>query len=303
MQKAMARAKDMAENQGRPFVLTPNVGRNALMAADGGGQRGIGSFKQVTGQGLQDLKMSIDAMLADPAAGIAGKEGDIVKGLRAQLINWMEKQNPEFRAARTKYADLSKPVDRMQVGQYLLDKVQPALADFGALGQETGATYARALRNADQTVRGATGFRGNSSLEALMGPDQMGVLNAVGADLARKSNAQNLGRGIGSNTFQNFSLDNIAQQSGAPRLTGGLLELPGVSRATAWMYRETDQKMRDMLAEALLDPKKAAELMTRADRRWLENNPGTRRLLEQAVVRSGGLLGMASTSSLAESGE
>lgn len=296
MKRAMARAQDSAENQGRAFSLAAKVGDDPLLAAGGVSRRALGSQAQITGQGLQDLKMSLDAMLKDPTSGIAGAEAGTVKAVRSKIVNWMEDRNPEFKAARTQYADLSRPIDQMKVGQYLMDKAAPALSDFGALGQETGATYAKALRNSTQTARGATGFNGNVSLESLMTPDQMSLLSGIGSDLARKSNAQNLGRGVGSDTFQKLSMQNIAEQSGMPRMVGGLLSLPGVSRATAWAYRDTDQKMQAMLADALLDPAKAASLMERANQKWMQDNPQTRRLLEQAVARSGGLLTSAGVS-------
>lgn len=296
VKKAMARAQDSAANQDRPFSLAAKVGNDPLLAAGGVSRQALGSQAQITGQGLQDLKMSLDAMLKDPTSGIAGAEIDTVKAIRSKIVNWMEDRNPEFKAARTQYADLSRPIDQMKVGQYLMDKAAPALSDFGALGQETGATYTKALRNSTQTARGATGFNGNVSLESLMTPDQMSLLSGIGSDLARKSNAQNLGRGAGSDTFQKLSMQNIAEQSGMPRMVGGLLSLPGVSRATAWAYRDTDQKMQAMLADALLDPAKAASLMERANQKWMQDNPQTRRLLEQAVARSGGLLTSAGVS-------
>ena len=299
MQKAMGRARDMAENEGRPFVLHPDIPRDGALAAGGLPRKALGSDGVVTGQGLQDIKMAIDAMLSDPAAGIAGKEGDIVKGVRAKLIDWMEQRNPEFKAARTQFADLSKPIDQMKVGQYLMDKAGPALADYGALGRETGATYANALRNSTQTVRGATGFKGNTDLESLMRPDQMAALTGVAKDLARKANAQDLGRGIGSDTFQKIAMSNIAEQSGMPRMMGGLLSLPGVSRATRWLYQDADQQMQGLLADTLLNPSKTAGLMTKAQQKLLAQNPKSRQALEQALLRTG-LLGAPAAYSVAD---
>lgn len=296
VKRAMARAQDNAANQDRPFSLAAKVGSDPLLAAGGVSRQALGSQAQITGQGLQDLKMSLDAMLRDPTSGIAGAEIDTVNKIRGNIVNWMESRNPEFKAARTQYADLSKPIDQMKVGQYLMDKAAPALSDFGALGQETAATYTRALRNSTQSARGATGFNGNASLESLMTPDQMSLLNGIGRDLGRKSNAQNLGRGAGSDTFQKLSMQNIAEQSGMPRLTAGLLSLPVTSRATAWAYRDTDQKMQSMLADALLNPAKAADLMERANKKWLQDHPQARGLLEQAALRGGGLLTSAGVS-------
>lgn len=287
VQQAMARAKTLAENEGRTFSfnVSPSNPFSGLGIKDN-------KSTQITGQALQDLKMAMDEMLSDPASGFVGKSGDAVRSLRGQLLGWMEEANPVFKQARTTHAQMSKPINQMQVGNYLLDKVQPALSDFGALGQESGAQYARALRNADQTVRTATQFKGNKTLSDVMTPDQMGTLSAIGQDLARKANAQNLGRGVGSDTFQKLSMNNIAQQSGMPRLAGGLLEFPGIARATRWIYQGADEKAQGLLSDALLDPKQAADLMQKvSEQGLLKNSPKTRKVIEQSLLRSG-LLGV-----------
>lgn len=287
VQQAMGRAKTLAENEGRTF----SFGVNPSNPFSGLGIKDNKST-QITGQALQDLKMAMDEMLSDPMSGFAGKSGDSVRNLRGQILDWMENANPVFKQARTTHSAMSKPINQMEVGQYLLDKVQPALSDFGALGQESGAQYARALRNADQTVRAATQFKGNKTLSDVMTPEQMGTLSAIGQDLARKANAQNLGRGVGSDTFQKLSMNNIAQQSGMPRLAGGLLEFPGIARATRWIYQGADEKAQGLLSDALLDPKQAADLMQKvSEQGLLKNSPKTRKVIEQSLLRSG-LLGV-----------
>lgn len=287
VQQAMGRAKTLAENNGRSFDfnITP------ANPFSGVGVK-TNKSRQITGQALQDLKMAMDEMLSDPASGFTGKSGDAVRNLRGQIVDWMESANPVFKQARTTHAAMSKPINQMEVGNHLLEKVQPALADFGALGQESGAQYARALRNADQTVRTATQFKGNKTLADVMTPQQMSTLTAIAEDLARKSNAQNLGRGVGSDTFQKLSMNNLAQQSGMPRLAGALMEFPGISRATRWLYQGADEQAQNMLADSLLDPKIAANLMEQASKQGLlQSSPKARKVIEQTLLRSG-LLGV-----------
>jgi len=296
MKDALKRAARLAENDGRKFQFSTTSA--APFKGVGGAQPEI--KRQITGQGLQDLKMAIDEMLTDPAGGFAGSSGRSLKSQRGQILDWMEGANPVFKQARTTHANMSKPINQMEVGQYLLDKAQPALADFGALGKESGATYARALRNAEQTVRGATKFKGVSSLEDVMSPDQMSTLTGIAKDLARKSNAQDLGRGVGSDTFQKLAMSNIAQQSGVPRLMGGLMETPGISRATRWIYSDADQAMQGLLADAFLNPKMSAGLMERASKQaLLPNSPKARKALEELAMR-GGLLAAPAGYGLAE---
>jgi hypothetical protein len=212
---------------------------------------------------LQDLKMAMDAMLKDPTTGIAGKEAENIKATRGMLMNWMETAIPDLKTARSTYAEMSKPIGQMDVGQELLTRLEPALNDFGGLARETGNKYATALRNADQTAVKATGFKGNG-MRDLMTPDQMGALESVASDLARKANAQDLGRGVGSDTFQKLALSNIAERSGAPGVVGTALDLPGVSKVAKFLYREPEEKIQSLIAQSLLEPKTAAQLMEEA---------------------------------------
>lgn len=282
--KAVNDAQELAKNSGLPDIFFRNS---------------KGEPVALIGQGAHYVKKALDEMGEFGSASYTGKTAAGNANKTNELFqNWLKQHIPEYDAGRQAFAAGSKPINQMEIGRALLDKAQPALADFGALGRETGATYATALRNADALAAKATGFPG-ARMSNVLDPQQMALVEGVAKDLARKANAQDLGRGVGSDTFQKLSMQNIAQQSGMPRAVGGLLELPGVSRATAWAYRDTDQKMQAMLADALLDPKKAAELMERADKKWLQNNPTVRRLLEQATGRLG-LLALPATEALAQ---
>lgn len=251
------------------------------------------------GQGAHYIKKALDEMGEFGSASYTGKTAAGNANKTNNLFqNWLKQHIPEYDAGKQAFAAGSKPINQMEIGRALLDKAQPALADYGALGKETGAAYATALRNADALAAKATGFPG-ARMNNVLNPQQMQLVEGVAKDLARKANAQDLGRGPGSDTFQKLAMQNIAEQSGMPRVVGGLLELPGVSRATAWAYRETDQKMQAMLADALLDPKKAAALMERANQKWLQDNPTARRLLEQATGRLG-LLSVPAAEALAQ---
>ncbi|MGJ7484345.1 hypothetical protein ACSFA2_03750 [Variovorax sp. LT2P21] len=258
MQQALKRAEELAANNQRTFSFdVRNTDHFSGLA-----NRPSSASRQITGQGLQDLKMAVDAMLTDPASGYAGSAGNSVKALRGQLLNWMEGANPAYRTARTTFADMSKPIGQMDVGKKLLTDLEPALNDFGGLASETASKFANAMRNADQTAIKATKFKG-AGMRDLMTPDQMGALEGIAGDLARKTNAQNLGRGPGSDTFQKLSMSNIAQQSGAPGVVGGALNLPGVSKVAKFLYSEPEEKIQSLLAQALLDPKIAGGLMSR----------------------------------------
>jgi hypothetical protein len=256
MQQALARAKALAENNERAFTFEVSPPDTFL----GLGNSRVAASKQITGQGLMDLKMAMDDMLRDPASGYAGAAGNALRSLRGKLVNWMEDSNPAFKEARTLYAEKSKPIGQMDIGTKLLEKLEPALSDYGALGRETAGRYTQALRNADQTARTATGFKGASMAET-MTPDQMAALEAIGFDLGRKANAQDLGRGVGSDTYQKLIRGNIADQAGHSRAMDILFDLPLLRKIPQAIYEAPEQKIRDDVARALLQPKSAAQMM------------------------------------------
>lgn len=290
-------AMNLARVSGKPLQMGKDIPASFVAATDASGAPVLQDIAaqpgQFSGKGLHYIKLALDDALSNTGESAFGDTMKrAVTGLKRDYLGYVDNAIPAYGQARTKFAELSKPVNQMEIGQDLYNKVAPALADYGALGRETGATYARALRDADATAARVTGFP-NAKMADIMTPSQMQTLEGVARDLARKANAQDLGRGPGSNTFQNLSMQNIAEQSGMPRMTRGLLSLPGVNRATSWLYRDTDQKIQGLLADALLDPATSGKLMTDAQRKLLQSNPKTRALLEQSLVRGGGLLGLS----------
>ena len=282
---ALARAQTLAKDKGLDDIFFRDA-KGAPVA--------------LIGEGAHFIKKALDEAAEYGSTSYTGKTAASSAGKTNELFQtWLEKSVPEYAAGKAAFAEKSIPINRMQVGQALLDKAAPAMADFGALGRESGAVFANAVRNGDAVAAKATGMPG-TTMANVLSQDQMALVQNIGKDLARKANSQDLGRGAGSDTFQKLSMSNIAQQSGMPRAVGGLLDLPGVSRATSWAYRETDQKMQGLLSDALLNPAKAAQLMEKADKRWLQENPKTRQLLEQVALRGTGLLGMSAAPSLTQ---
>lgn len=282
IQKAMARAQELAADEGKKITFGSNKPAQEVATGllDAGGNAITKTvpeqFKEYSGEGLHYLKLALDDLMDSPERfGIGKNEMAAIAGNKRQLLGWLESKIPEYGKARTQFAALSKPINQMDVGKALLEKMQGPLSDHGALANETGATFARALRNEGETVaRNATGFR--QGIDQVLDPQQMASVNAVAQDLARKANAQNLGRGVGSNTFQNFAMDNLAQQGGMPSAVRSTLgAIPGLSPTMTLVakgggalgnlaYKNADEVMRKSMAQALLNPQQAASLMEAA---------------------------------------
>jgi len=303
--EVLGKAQRLAKLAGEPLKAGKDLPEQVIPSAilDASGRPASTTIpaqvSRYSGKALHYIKLALDDSISAVGEGSLGNtEKRLMTGAKDDFLTAVDAGIPSYGQARQAFAQLSKPVNQMEVGRELMNRVKPALSDFGALGKESGATYARALRDGDALAANATGMK-SARLADVMTPQQMQTLTGIGADLARKANAQDLGRGVGSDTFQKITMSNIAEQSGMPRMMGGLLSLPGVNRATRWIYQDADKQMQGLLSDALLNPGQTAKLMTEADLKLLANNPKSRKVLEQAVLRAG-LLGAPAAYSLTD---
>lgn len=295
VQQAIARAKTLAQNQGREFDLfakapiakyvPPNPypttirgiqaeeAKRLAMESSKGAFSGVGGLRddpvrQITGQGLQDLKMAMDEMLSDPASGFAGKSGATVKALRGRIVDWMEKANPEFRAARTSYTDLSKPINQMDVGERLLEKTTGAIRDMGGNQRLQANAFARALNDEQALVRNATGFKGVNSLADVLTPEQQAGLQAVREELELAANLASAANGPGSQTAKSLASQNLLRQlvgpTGLPETWADNAILQTLMRPVQFGMQAAEPRIQQTLSEILLNPDLARQALSSA---------------------------------------
>jgi hypothetical protein len=98
----------------------------------------------------------------------------------------------------------------------------------------------------------------------LLTPGQIAVLRRVEEDMNRAVYVQSVGRAVGSPTYQNFAAGAVLGQlsMGMGRHNGILANTIG--RAGNWIYKVADREVQKLVADAMLDPKLARELMARA---------------------------------------
>lgn len=222
--------------------------------------------------GLQWIKQGIDDLLGATPRGTPMHRA--LAQYKQDLMSTVEELSPAFAQANRNYATFSKPVNENQVGEYLLEKFQPALMDFsqGVPTRTRAEAYAAALRNAPGTIRNATGMRGFSELSDVMSPGGVQTATNVAQDLARSASAQDLAKTTGSTTAQNLAGQNLIRQFLGPlgmpqsfseRAAGSSLAQP-VTRATNLVYGGAEQRIQQEIARALRDPAYAARLMEMA---------------------------------------
>lgn len=272
-----------------PAVMTPEVTRRIdtlmarpsiqrardvamrLAAEEGEEVTDAGSVK-----GLHYLKRGLDSMIdSGKATGISADETRLMQGTRDRLLDLIDDLSPTYGQARRQYAQDSLPINRMDIGNRLAEALTPATGDFGQGTRETFQKYASALRNADATAAAATGRKG-ARMADVLSPDQLQLVTAVARDLGRKANAQEMGRSVGSNTLQNMASQDLLQSIAGPlglRGDGGgpvnMLAQSIIGRPFDFATKVATPQLQEMLAEAMLDPARAAQLLRYAEQRGL----------------------------------
>jgi len=248
---------------------------------------GVNMDNESSVQGLHWIKTAIDDKIASAARNGDTQLKNAYQGLQTDLLNGMDQLSPAYGEARRTFSTMSKPINEMDVAQEVLNKSSSALpraTDNPALNVPSirPEAFARAL--SDQTA--ANVVRPGATLEGVMQPRNLQALQNVQEDLARANFAQTAGKEAGgSDTAQKLAFTNMMQQSGLPSwispqllmtglgtgagaMLGGPLGAGGgaaigaLSKAGArQVYQDANTEMSRKLAQALLDPQTAIQMM------------------------------------------
>lgn len=206
-------------------------------------------------RGLHETKMALDgqintvkAKLQRDQAGATSAELDGLVAAKNRLLSFIEnsKVSPEYKAARESYARLSKPVEQLETIESLGKKV---------INPATDTLYPQ------QFARNLEALKAEGKLSK----QQIARLEAINEDLQRTVQAQNAGRGVGSDTVQKLAYANMLNQVNLPNALRrqGLSESVGnlVARGSDLIYGNANKQLKNELAEALLSPSETARLM------------------------------------------
>ena len=248
------------------------------------------------GKDLHTIQRAMGAMAADRNIDpvLRHSIGNVFSDYKSLL----EREIPGLLDVNQKYAELSKPINQMQVGQELLNKLGDSLSNYTMNSTEMKNRYATALNDVrGNLVKQATGGI-KRDLEDVMTPDQMNTLKNIAVELGRKQNAENEGRGVASNTYQHLSMDGLLQAAGVPTWASGLLNFApftpiktGLKMVGNAAYGDAEKTMKGLLADALLDPKETARIMRKGQEKTLADKLG-----QDKYRTLGGLLGTSMTS-------
>lgn len=203
--------------------------------------------------------------LRDAAQGLLRKEGSNFTAAKTQLEQVIRAVDdaivsaaPGYRDYLRKYAQSSRGIERLEAAQNFRGKVLTTTPDPSNAGDYliSQPKFTTAIRNVRKDTQ--------------LSKTQVAVFEKIAKDLDDGV----LNRAVkvpGSDTFKNLSTANIIGGIIGKQMYGevspGLMKLTGPIN---WLYNGTDDAIRELLVDAMLDPKLASRLMAVAKTTTLE---------------------------------
>jgi hypothetical protein len=201
------------------LLKRPSIEKASKTAQKWAAERGDSGAPEGSLMGLHDVKTAVDDMIGKAVVAGKGGEAKALQATKDKLLNVMEKLSPDYATARTTYAEMSRPINQMEVlqglnltdqmGNITLQKVQTAI-------------------NGIQKQMAKPGVSAPKSLES----HQLGTLSAIRDDLLRSKSTE-IGRSMGSNTAQNLAMQSMMSQAIPGRLGAMAASAPAGSLGTA----------------------------------------------------------------------
>jgi hypothetical protein len=189
-----------------------------------GDQYASGGIPQQAAKALGSAKQFIDASLNKSSDGLWGKY-------------------------LTSYADYSKKLNRMEIGDYLVNKLQTPM------GKEDAGAFATAVESAAQTIKKSTGIPRFEKLSDVLTPKEIASVNNVLADLKRSSKAKELARKVSA---LEISGPDVAKE--APQFLDRTFTV--MKAAVEYLQKGNADAYNKQMAELLMNPGALAQFMT-----------------------------------------
>jgi len=147
------------------------------------------------------------------------------------------------------YSNYSNKLNRMEIGDFLANKLQTGL------DKERAGVFATAVENAANTIKKSTGIPRYEKLSQVLTEKEVGTVNSVLADLMRKSKADELASKVSK---LEPGLPNVAAETPDVMIRAVTLA-KGLMRH---LQQGNQKEFNSKLAEMMMDPAAFAQFMT-----------------------------------------
>lgn len=255
-----------AEKAGDVVDLTPTLTYIEKLIKENPGNPELLSELRTIGRGLTDEygnarvnAKEVSSTLDGIKTALAKKDNEFIKDKLVTVKDQLIKAIPAMKQAQTAFRKGSKPLNEMDIGKYLREKLETALPE----GRQRAGVFAEAVRNAPQTIKRALSNTPRyEKLTEVLSPENVARVDRVMMDLSRDARVKELAQ-LGSEA--------------APELArpAGKFSLPPLLDRVATIANEIlrrlegkiNEKMAMEIALEFLDANKAADALETAMRR------------------------------------
>lgn len=234
-------------------LIAKNPGNTALVREMREIRKGLIADKK-TGK-LRSDAGEIASVIDDIKARLAKEDNKFIKGQLRGVRELLVDAVPGYRTAQEKFAEASKPINIMQVGQYLEGKLKPAVET--PAGERAGI-FSQALKEAPTTLKRSTGQSRFQQLSEILTPDQVKVVEGIRNDLAREAEFTEQAREGG----KAGKAVPAVEMSKSPAFFSRLATL--ANTIIDRLQGKINEKVALELATEMLDPKLAADVLEKA---------------------------------------
>jgi len=223
----------------------------------------------------KDLRIAAQGLLdksdrGGPTAGAYKAAKEPLNAVIRAVDDAIEAGATGYKDYLAKYAASSKGIERLEAAQQFKGKVLSTTPDPSRVNDYliSQPKFLNAIRSAEK--------------ETKLSNTQLAVLKKVAEDLDSGVLARAT-KPMGSDTFKNMSTANVIGGMIGKQMFGDVPQaLQKVSAPMNWLYNGTDDAIRELLVNAMLDPKLASSLMKKASVMTVE--PLNRELQRKALA-------------------
>lgn len=223
----------------------------------------------------KDLRIAAQGLLdksdrGGPTAGAYKAAKEPLNAVIRAVDDAIEAGATGYKDYLAKYAASSKGIERLEAAQQFKGKVLSTTPDPSRVNDYliSQPKFLNAIRAAEQDTK--------------LSNTQLAVLKRVAEDLDTGVLARAT-KPMGSDTFKNMSTANVIGGMIGKQMFGDVPPvLQKVSAPMNWLYNGTDDAIRELLVNAMLDPKLASSLMKKASVMTVE--PLNRELQRKALA-------------------
>lgn len=218
-------------------------------------------------EGLHQMKLALDDMITkarNKTTGAAANEAAGLEAAQKRLVSFIESISPEYANARGVYAQMSKPVNQMDIAAEVLKRGAAPTADLAGNPRLMAGKMAQTMSDEGALIKNATGRDLGGSLATVLEPKQLKTIQAVADEVDRVAAVARAGNGPGSATAQRLSSSNLLQQMGLPENMVDNSFVQTLMRPIQFGAKVVEPRVQQAILEIIQDPSLAEAAMRRA---------------------------------------